>query len=137
MNAALWAVQVILAIMFVMAGAMRLMKGKDELAEKMGWVEGSSQPTIRLIGMAEIMGAIGLIAPALTEIAPILTPVAAFGLAVVAIGAMVVNVRPLGTVRARFVLRNADILRPGWGSAALWLTPTSTLPDDGAPIVPR
>ena len=137
MNAALWAVQVILAIMFVMAGAMSLMKGKDELAEKMGWVEDLSQPTIRLIGMAEIMGAIGLIAPALTGIAPILTPLATSGLAVVAIGAMVVHVSRLGMVRARSVLSNADILRPGWGSAVLWLTPTSTLPDDGAPIVPR
>ena len=93
MNAALWTVQVILAIMFVMAGAVKLMKDKGELAEKMGWVEDFSQSTIRLIGTAEIMGAIGLIAPALTGIAPILTPLAASGLAVVAMGAMVVHVR--------------------------------------------
>ncbi len=33
MNAALWAVQVILAIMFMMAGAMKLMKDKEDLAE--------------------------------------------------------------------------------------------------------
>jgi len=44
MNAALWAVQVILAIMFMMAGAMKLMKDKDELAEKMGWVEAFRRP---------------------------------------------------------------------------------------------
>ena len=93
MNAALWAAQVILAIMFMMAGAMKLMKDKDELAEKMGWVEDFSQSTIRLIGTAEILGAIGLIVPALTGIAPILTPLAASGLAVVATGAMVVHVR--------------------------------------------
>jgi uncharacterized membrane protein len=93
MNAALWAVQVILAIMFMMVGAMKLMKDKDELAEKVGWVEDFSQGTIRLIGTAEIMGAIGLIVPALTGLAPILTPLAASGLAVVAIGAMVVHIR--------------------------------------------
>jgi len=93
MNAALWAVQVILAIMFMMAGAMKLMKDKEELAEKMGWVEDFSQSTIRLIGAAEIMGAIGLVLPALTGIAPILTPLAASGLAVVTVGAMVVHLR--------------------------------------------
>ena len=94
MNAALWAVQVILAIMFMMAGAMKLMKTKEELAEQMGWVEEFHQSTIRLIGGAEILGAMGLILPALTGIAPILTPLAASGLAVVTIGAMVVLPRP-------------------------------------------
>ena len=93
MNAALWAVQVILAIMFMMAGAMKLMKDKDELAEKMGWVEDLSQSTIQLIGTAEVLGAIGMVSTALTGIAPILTPLAASGLAVVAMGAMVVHIR--------------------------------------------
>ena len=93
MNAALWAVQLILAIMFMMAGAMKLTKTKVELAERMGWVEDFSQGTIRLIGAAEVMGAIGLILPGLTGIAPILTPLAASGLAVVAVGAMVVHLR--------------------------------------------
>ena len=93
MNAALWAAQGILAIMFMMAGAMKLMKTKSELAEKMGWVEDFSQSTIRLIGAAEVMGAVGLILPALTEIAPILTPLAASGLAVITMGAMVVHLR--------------------------------------------
>ncbi len=93
MNAALWAVQAILAIMFMMAGAMKLMKTKAELAEKMGWVEDFSQITIRLIGTAEVMGAVGLVLPALTGIAPILTPIAASGLAAVTMGATVVHVR--------------------------------------------
>ena len=93
MNAALWAVQVILAIMFMMAGTMKLMKSKADLAEKMGWVEDFSQSTIRLIGAAEVMGALGLILPALTGIAPILTPLAASGLAVITMGAMVVHLR--------------------------------------------
>jgi len=93
MNAALWAFQVILAIMFMMAGAMKMMKDKDELAGKMGWVEDFFQGTIRSIGTAEMLGAIGLIAPALAGIALILTPLAASGLAVVAMGAMVAHIR--------------------------------------------
>ncbi len=93
MNAALWAAQGILAIIFMMAGAMKLMKTKSELAEKMDWVEDFSQSTIRLIGAAEVMGTVGLILPALTGIAPILTPFAASGLAVITMGAMVVHLR--------------------------------------------
>ena len=47
MSVALWAVQLILAIVFMMAGSMKLMKDREELAEKMGWVEDFSQSTIR------------------------------------------------------------------------------------------
>ena len=42
----MWAVQAILAIVFMMAGSMRLVKDKGELAEKMGWAENFSQSTI-------------------------------------------------------------------------------------------
>ncbi|CAN5754733.1 hypothetical protein BH23ACT4_BH23ACT4_15790 [soil metagenome] len=49
----------------------------------MAWVEEFSSRTIRLIGVAENLGALGLIIPALTGIAPLLTPIAALGLAVV------------------------------------------------------
>lgn len=38
---------------------------------------------VRLIGIAEVLGAIGLIAPVLTGILPILTPIAALGLALI------------------------------------------------------
>lgn len=46
MNVALRAARLILAIVFMMAGSMKLMKDNEELAEKMGWVENSSQSTI-------------------------------------------------------------------------------------------
>ena len=46
-----------------------------------------------MLGGAEFLGAIGLLAPALTGIAPILTPLAASGLAVITMGAMVVHLR--------------------------------------------
>ena len=122
MNAALWAVQAILAIMFMMAGAMKLMKTKAELAERMGWVEDFSESTIRLIGAAEVMGAIGLVLPALTGIVPILTPLAASGLAVVTMGAMVVHLRrreyPLALMGMMLATMSAFVAWGRFGSEA-------------------
>jgi hypothetical protein len=46
-------------------------------------VEDVSLPTLRLIGVVEVLGAVGLILPAATGIAPNLTPIAATGLALV------------------------------------------------------
>jgi hypothetical protein len=46
-----------------------------------------------LIGLAEILGAIGLVLPAAVRIAPILVPLAGVGLALVMAGAAVVNAR--------------------------------------------
>lgn len=41
------------------------------------WVEDFSPATVRFIGVVEILGALGLVLPALTGITPILTPLAA------------------------------------------------------------
>ena len=89
MNLALWIIQGLLAIMFLMAGLMKLSKPKIELSEKLGnWVDSYSLNTIKLIGLLEFLAAVGLILPLAINIFPILTPIAAIGLAVVMIGAM-------------------------------------------------
>lgn len=54
----------------------------------MGWVEHYEPRQIKLIGLLETLGAIGLIVPALTGILPILTPLAAIGIALVLVGVM-------------------------------------------------
>ncbi|HET7901849.1 MAG TPA: DoxX family protein, partial [Candidatus Nanopelagicales bacterium] len=46
-----------------------------------------------LIGVLEVLGAIGLILPGITGIAPFLVPLAATGLALLMIGAIVVHAR--------------------------------------------
>ncbi|MGP3921087.1 DoxX family protein [Nonomuraea sp. 10N515B] len=93
MNVVLWIVQAILAAMFGMAGVMKSTQPKDKLAPKLPWVEDFSTGTVRLIGIAELAGALGLILPALTGIAPVLTPLAATGLAVVMVLAALTHVR--------------------------------------------
>ncbi len=95
MEAVLWIVQAVLALAFLGAGALKLAKSKRELQAnpQMAWTNDFSQPVIKLIGTAEVLGAIGLILPALTDIVPILTPIAAVGLALVMAGAVATHVR--------------------------------------------
>ncbi len=93
MNIALWIVQGLLALVFGMTGMMKLTQPKAKLAAQMGYVEDFSQGSVRLIGALELLGAIGLILPALTGILPMLTPLAALGLVLTMIGAMLTHLR--------------------------------------------
>src|SRR5246500_2108291 len=94
MNQALWIIAIVLAVGFTASGLMKIVRNKEQLmASGMGWAQDFSPSTIRLIGFAEILGAIGLILPAALHIAPILVPLAAVGLALVMVGAAVVHTR--------------------------------------------
>lgn len=93
MNMALWIVQGGLALMFAMAGAMKMTQPVEKLSKRMTWVNDVSASTVRLIGLLELLGAIGLVAPMLTGILPILTPLAAIGLILTMIGAVLTNLR--------------------------------------------
>ncbi|WP_435107000.1 DoxX family protein [Nocardiopsis synnemataformans] len=83
MTIALWTVQAVLAAMFAVAGISKSTQPKDRLAEKLPWVADFSLTTVRVIGVAELAAAVGLILPALTGVVPVLTPLAATGLVVV------------------------------------------------------
>lgn len=91
MNIALWIVQGLLAVMFLMAGLMKATKSKEELKEaagdNMAWVDSVSASTVRLIGILEVLIALGLILPHLTGILPWLTPLAAVGFVCTMLGA--------------------------------------------------
>ena len=87
MNVALWVVQGLLAVAFLMAGAMKAFQPKEKLSEGMGWVDDFSENQVKNIGYLEIAAAIGLILPPLLDIAPILSPLAALGLAITMVGA--------------------------------------------------
>ncbi len=93
MNTALWAVQVLLALTFLATGLMKVTQPIEKLAERMSWVKDSTPQRVRLIGTLEVLGAVGVILPALTGILPWLTPVAAAGLILTMIGAMVTHLR--------------------------------------------
>ena len=93
MNLALWLAAVLLAVAFLAAGLTKLTRDKAALAERMAWVEDYSAGQVRAIGAVEVLGAIGVVLPALVGPWPWLVPWAATGLALVMVGAAVVNVR--------------------------------------------
>jgi uncharacterized membrane protein YphA (DoxX/SURF4 family) len=92
-NIVLWVVQVLLGAAFGMAGILKATQPKEKLAGNLPWVEDFSAGTVRFIGVAEVLGGIGLILPAAIGIAPVLTPLAATGLAVTMVLAAVVHAR--------------------------------------------
>lgn len=59
----------------------------------MEWVNDFPGWQIKVIGVLQVLAAIGLIVPQITGIAPVLTPLAAVGLILTMIGAMVVHLR--------------------------------------------
>ena len=94
MNLALWIIAIVLAVAFAGSGLMKLVVPKDKLVTAgQGWAQDFTPANIRLIGLVEILGAVGLVLPAAVHIAPILVPLAAVGLALVMVGAIVVHAR--------------------------------------------
>jgi uncharacterized membrane protein YphA (DoxX/SURF4 family) len=87
MNVALWIVQVLLAAVFVFAGGMKLVLPLDKLTGPVNF----PGPFLRFIGVAELLGGLGLILPGLLRTRPGLTPLAAAGLVIIMIGATVVT----------------------------------------------
>jgi uncharacterized membrane protein YphA (DoxX/SURF4 family) len=77
-----------LALVFPAAGAMKLLRTKESLAENgMGWTVDFSIPLVKSIGALEILAVLGLILPALFDVAPFVVPLAALGLVLLMVGA--------------------------------------------------
>jgi hypothetical protein len=87
MTYGLWAVQGLLALLFLFAGGTKLVLPLEALTEQMP-LPGLF---VRFIGVAEVLGALGLLLPGLLRIRPGLTPLAAAGLVIIMIGATVLT----------------------------------------------
>ena len=87
LNTGLWIVQALLAALFLFAGVMKLVLPIEAMA---GPVD-LPGPFLRFIGVAETLGALGLILPGLFKVRPVLTPLAAAGLVVIMAGATVIT----------------------------------------------
>src|SRR3954451_14936665 len=83
-NAVLWTIQVLLALLFLFAGGMKLVAPPELLKGP-----GIQFPVLflRFIGVCEFAGGLGLILPGLLRIRTGLTPLAAAGLVIIMIGA--------------------------------------------------
>src|SRR5438046_10516593 len=87
MNIALWIVQGLLAALFLFAGGAKLVLPLDQMAGPValpGWF-------LRFLGVAEVLGALGLVLPVLLRIRPFVAPLAAAGLVAIMVGAAVLT----------------------------------------------
>jgi uncharacterized membrane protein YphA (DoxX/SURF4 family) len=90
LHVALWGAQWFLALLFLAAGAPKLVgRGLDR------WTGFSDLPRSQVVftGVAEVLGAAGLVLPMATGVLPWLTPLAAVGLAVIGLLAAGFHVR--------------------------------------------
>jgi putative oxidoreductase len=92
-NISLWLVQLALLVIYLMAGGMKLTQPMEALAASgMNFVLALPTPFVRFVGLMEVLGAVGVVAPAATRILPFLTPWAAAGLSFVQVSAMILHV---------------------------------------------
>jgi len=108
-NIALWIVQGLLAVIFAGSGIVKATRDRKRLLDDgIAWVADFSAGAVKVIGVLEILAALGLILPAATGIAPVLTPLAAVGIVLLMAGAGVVHFRRgefafIGVVAVLFV----------------------------------
>lgn len=96
MNITLWIITGLLTAVYLLSGFGKLFVPREKMAamaEAARWVLDFNPGTLKAIGALEILGAVGLILPALLGIAPILVPLAATGLALIMTGATVMRIR--------------------------------------------
>jgi putative oxidoreductase len=108
-NRLLWVLQIFLGLFFLVFGIMHFIV-PDGLPAPLEWMYELSDGLHLVSGVAEILGGLGLILPAVTGIRPELTVWAAAGLAVVMVGAAIWHAGRGEIVQILLNLVNAAVL---------------------------
>jgi putative oxidoreductase len=126
LHVALWVVQGLLGAMFLAVGAMKATQPIAALVDTLGWPAAVPAALVRVIGVAEFLGGLGLILPAAIRVKPMLTPLAGVGLAMVLVLAAIFHISrgELGALPLPLVLGGLAAF-VAWGRAVK------------APIAPR
>jgi hypothetical protein len=117
MNVALWVGQALLALVFVYSGALKVSQSGERLVE-MGQTGAAvfPLPLIRFVASCELLGAVGVIVPWLTNTARVLTPLAAAGFVAIMVGAVAAHARlhePRNVAATSFILLVAGAVAVG------------------------
>jgi uncharacterized membrane protein len=92
MTLAVWLLSALVALAVFASGLLKIAVPRTSLAKRMKWAATWSDANVKLLGVVEVLGAIGLIVPAATGILPMLTPIAAIGIAVLMAAAVKVQI---------------------------------------------
>lgn len=122
LNAALWLTQGLLALFFVYAGYSKLATPAAELAKMIPWT--AQFPRLVLVtGLADLLGGLGILLPALTRIQPRLTLLATAGLIVLQVLALIFHV-----VRGEFMVTPMNVVLLALLAFVLWGRTKATAP---------
>jgi uncharacterized membrane protein len=89
MSAVLWLLQIVLALVFLPLGLLKVTRSREQLLRVVPWVEDFPEPVVTAIGVLELLGAVGVLLPAVLGAGTVLVPIAATGLAILLVGALV------------------------------------------------
>ena len=109
-NRLLWTAQILAALLFLFAGAMKFIMPAEKMQQ--GPIV-LPMAFLYFIGVCECLGALGLVLPGVTRVRTSLTPLAAAGLTIIMIGATVVSILSMGAA--------AGILPAVTGIVTAWI----------------
>jgi uncharacterized membrane protein YphA (DoxX/SURF4 family) len=88
----LWIAQILLSVCLIWAGIVKLFQPADQLEMMWPWTGEIKPAFVKLTGVVDLLGALGLLLPALFKFKPVLTPIAAFGIVLLMVAACVFHV---------------------------------------------
>ena len=94
MTIALWTVEGLLGLIFVMTGSFKLFQSREKVIASGGtWAEDFAPGIVRLIAAIELLSGLSVIIPRLLGHGHYLTPVAAASIATIMTGSIYVHIR--------------------------------------------
>jgi hypothetical protein len=122
----LWIAQALVFFVFASAGLVKFFTPIPQLATMMPWTGEHSETFVRMIGLIDLAGGLGILLPALTRIMPGLTVLAALGCTVLQVFAIVFHVS-----RGEAVMTPLNFVLLALAAFVLWGRARK------APILPR
>jgi len=88
----LWIAQILLSITLIWAAFVKLIQPIEQLEIMWPWTGDIPPAMVRLTGVIDLLGALGVLLPSLFRFKPILTPLAAIGIVLLMVSASVFHI---------------------------------------------
>lgn len=94
MEIALWIVQILAGFIYIYTAVMLLTQTREQVVDKgLGVIANFDRRFLKLIGLLQLLGAIGMILPHRLNILPFLSPIASICLLILMIAAFIIHLR--------------------------------------------
>lgn len=92
MHILLWVAQILLGITLIWAAYLKLFQPIEQLKVMWAWTGEVSPTLVKFTGVIDLLGALGILLPALFRFKPILVPIAALGIVLLMISASIFHI---------------------------------------------